>query len=57
MQAIEATGTINSQGHLQLDQPLNGAKDQRVRVIVLLDYQSGRSAFLKNRYSIRQNSF
>lgn len=35
-QAIEATGIIDSQGHLQLDQPLSDAKDQRVRVIVLL---------------------
>ena len=36
-QAIEATGTIDSQGHLQLDQPLSSARDQRVRVIVLLE--------------------
>lgn len=35
-QAIETTGIIDSQGHLQLDQPLNNAKEQRVRVIVLL---------------------
>ncbi|MGB3790823.1 MAG: hypothetical protein WA949_22640 [Phormidesmis sp.] len=35
-QAIEATGMIDSQGYLQLDQPLSNAKDQRVRVIVLL---------------------
>ena len=36
-QAIEATGTIDSQGQLQLDKPLSSAKDQRVRVIVLLE--------------------
>ncbi|MGB3294596.1 MAG: hypothetical protein WBB01_16560 [Phormidesmis sp.] len=36
MQAIEATGTVNSEGHLQLDQPLSNAKAQRVRIIVLL---------------------
>jgi len=35
-QAIEATGKIDSRGYLQLDQPLSNAKDQRVRVIVLL---------------------
>lgn len=35
-QAIEATGIIDSQGYLQLDQPLSDAKAQRVRVIVLL---------------------
>ncbi|MEL6490109.1 MAG: hypothetical protein AAFQ95_09110 [Cyanobacteria bacterium J06621_3] len=35
-QAIEATGMIDSHGQLQLDQPLSNAKDQRVRVIVLL---------------------
>ncbi|MGB7251140.1 MAG: hypothetical protein WBC73_19560 [Phormidesmis sp.] len=35
-QAIEATGMIDSRGYLQLDQPLSNAKDQRVRVIVLL---------------------
>ncbi|MEM8506073.1 MAG: hypothetical protein AAF716_23350 [Cyanobacteria bacterium P01_D01_bin.1] len=36
IQAIEATGTIDSQGYLQIDQPINIAKDQRVRIIVLL---------------------
>ncbi len=35
-QAIETTGIIDSRGHLQLDQPLNNNKEQRVRVIVLL---------------------
>lgn len=41
MQAIEATGIVNSQGYLQLDQPLSDAKDQRVRVIVLLAEADG----------------
>ena len=36
MQAIEATGTINAQGQLSLDQPLQVANPGRVRVIVLL---------------------
>jgi hypothetical protein len=36
MQAIEATGIVNSRGDIQLDQPLSNAKAQRVRVIILL---------------------
>ena len=36
MQAFEATGTIDSQGQLSLDQPLQIAHSSRVRVLVLL---------------------
>ena len=36
MQAIEATGTIDAQGQLSLDQPLQVTNSARVRVIVLL---------------------
>lgn len=36
MQAFEATGTIDAQGQLSLDQPLEVAHSSRVRVIVLL---------------------
>ncbi|MCU0566659.1 MAG: hypothetical protein MUF49_08690 [Oculatellaceae cyanobacterium Prado106] len=36
MQAIEATGTVNAQGQISLDQPLQIAHPARVRVIVLL---------------------
>ena len=36
MKAIETTGTINTEGHLTLDLPLDPAHDQRVRVIVLI---------------------
>jgi hypothetical protein len=36
MQAIEATGTIDDQGQLLLDQPLQIAHLGKVRVIVLL---------------------
>ena len=55
MQAIEATGTIDESGQLQLDRPLTGGKPQRVRVIVLLsdaeehiDDQTWRTAAAKN---------
>ena len=41
MQAIEATGKVNSQGHLQLDQPLSDATERRVRVIVLFAEPDG----------------
>ena len=41
MRAIEATGKVNSQGNLQLDQPLSNAIDRRVRVIVLLAESDG----------------
>jgi hypothetical protein len=36
MEAIEVTGIVDSQGHLQLDRPLGNNKAQRVRVIVLI---------------------
>jgi hypothetical protein len=36
MQAIEATGTIDAQGQLSLDQPLEIDHPTRVKVIVLL---------------------
>ena len=36
MQAIEATGTIDAQGQLSLDQPLQVTHPGKVRVIVLL---------------------
>ena len=36
MQAIEATGAIDAQGQLLLDQPLQVSHPGRVRVIVLL---------------------
>lgn len=55
MRAIEATGKVNSQGELQLDQPLRKATEQRVRVIGLLteadddiDEQAWREAAAKN---------
>jgi len=37
MQAIEAMGTVDAQGHLSLDQPLQVSYPSRVRVIVLLE--------------------
>lgn len=36
MRAIEATGRVDSQGDIQLDQPLSRVTNQRVRIIVLL---------------------
>lgn len=36
MKAIETTATIDAQGHLALDRPLNIAQNHRVRVIVLI---------------------
>lgn len=36
MKAIETTGTVNTEGHLTLDLPLDTAHDRRVRVIVLI---------------------
>ena len=36
MQAIETTGTIDIDGQLQLDQPLQETRSRRVRIIVLL---------------------
>ncbi|MGI0484528.1 hypothetical protein ACN4EK_03765 [Pantanalinema rosaneae CENA516] len=41
MRAIETTGTVNEQGQLCLDHPLNVAETQRVRVIVLLTESEG----------------
>jgi hypothetical protein len=39
MRAIEALGTINTQGHIQLDTPQPQIASSRVRVIILLDEQ------------------
>ncbi|MGK7895614.1 MAG: hypothetical protein AB4372_18865 [Xenococcus sp. (in: cyanobacteria)] len=36
MRAIEDTGTLNAQGHIQLDHPLPQGKASRVRVILLI---------------------
>jgi hypothetical protein len=36
MKAIETTATINDQGQLALDQPLELTQNRRVRVIVLI---------------------
>ncbi len=36
MKAIEATGTVNSQGQLFLDKPLKIESDCRVRIIILM---------------------
>lgn len=36
MRAIEATGILDAQGHLQLDTPLPQGQPSRVRVIMLL---------------------
>lgn len=41
MQAIEAIGTINAQGQLSLDQPLQVTHPGKVRVIVLLTNDEG----------------
>ncbi len=41
MQAIEANGTIDAQGQLSLDRPLQIAHPTRVRVIVLLSDDEG----------------
>ncbi len=35
MKAIEATGTIDHEGNLSLEQPVDVAADSRVRVIIL----------------------
>ena len=35
MQAIEATGTIDADGQLLLDQPLQGMQPGRVKIIIL----------------------
>ncbi|NJP11469.1 MAG: hypothetical protein HC866_19975 [Leptolyngbyaceae cyanobacterium RU_5_1] len=44
MQAIEATGTINAQGQLSLDQPLQVNHPTRVRIIVLLTEASNQTS-------------
>jgi hypothetical protein len=44
MQAIEATGTINAQGQLFLDQPLQVNHPTRVRVIGLLTEASNQTS-------------
>ena len=44
MQAIEATGTIDAQGQLTLDQPLQVDSPSRVRVIVLLAEASSQTS-------------
>jgi hypothetical protein len=36
MEAVKATGTINKQGQLTLDQPLNLPENSRVEIIVLV---------------------
>jgi hypothetical protein len=36
MRAIEATGTLNTQGYVQLDYPLPQTQNSRVRVILLV---------------------
>ena len=41
MQAIETTGKVDERGQIQLDQPLNQAVRQRVRVIVLISDSDG----------------
>ncbi|MBL1174188.1 type II toxin-antitoxin system RelN family antitoxin [Pantanalinema sp. GBBB05] len=54
MRAIETTGTVNEQGQLCLDQPLDVAEPQRVRVIVLLaEYE----AELENEEGFSATSF
>jgi hypothetical protein len=37
MRAIETIGTLDAQGHIQLDTPQPQAKPSRVRIIMLLD--------------------
>jgi len=40
MQALEVTGTVNVQGELSLDRPLETFTDSRVRFIVLVPEQA-----------------
>lgn len=40
MKAIKVMGTINAQGQLALDQPLEVAQNSRVEVIVLIEEES-----------------
>jgi hypothetical protein len=40
MKAIEATGTLDEQGHLSLDQPVVDSAPGRVRVIILYSEQN-----------------
>lgn len=44
MQAFEATGTIDAQGQLSLDQPLQVTHPSRVRIIVLLTESSNQTS-------------
>ncbi|MEB3356018.1 MAG: hypothetical protein VKK04_04780 [Synechococcales bacterium] len=39
MQAVKVTGTVNSQGQLILDQPLDLLENSRVEVIILVENQ------------------
>jgi hypothetical protein len=36
MQAVEATGTVDEQGALHLDQPIRAIRPGRVRVLLLM---------------------
>jgi hypothetical protein len=40
MKAIKATGSINEQGQIQLDQPLIGDSNRRIEIIVLMSEES-----------------
>lgn len=40
MKAVKVMGTINEQGQLSLDQPLQSSKNIRVEVIVLIQEES-----------------
>ncbi|MBE9030657.1 type II toxin-antitoxin system Phd/YefM family antitoxin [filamentous cyanobacterium LEGE 11480] len=40
MRAIETLGTLDAQGHIQLDNPQPQAKRSRVRIIMLLDEEN-----------------
>lgn len=48
MKAIEVTGTVNNQGELSLDRPLNVNKFTRVRVIVLLSEEDSDEELLES---------
>lgn len=41
MRTIETTGTVDSQGHIQLDMPQPQVAASRVRVVMLLDEPAG----------------
>jgi hypothetical protein len=40
MKAIKATGSINEQGQIHLDQPLMGDSNRRIEIIVLMSEES-----------------